>query len=96
MMLKILTTSASFSSFLKYEIIATWGLGLFSLLGKRRRGKKKSFFPRFHILIFDEFSPFHPNEAISSFGSVFDDSEHRISRNEEKKKQKCAPSPLMI
>jgi len=60
---------------------------------EKEKGEEKIFFPHFHILIFDEFSPFHPNEAISSFGSVFDDSEHRISRNEEKKKQKCAPSP---
>jgi len=95
MMLKILTTSASFSSFLKYEIIATWGLGLFSLLGKRRGERKKSFFPISHHLIFDEFSPFHPNEAISSFGSVFDDSEHGFRAMKKKNRNACLP-PLMI
>jgi len=91
-MLKILTTSASFSSFLKYEIIATWGLGLFSLLGKRRRGKERNlFFPISHNLIFDEFSPFHPNEAISSFGSVFDDSEHGFRAMKKKIEMRAFP-----
>jgi len=42
--------------------------------------------------IFDEFSPFHPNEAISSFGSVFDDSGHGF-RAMKKKKTEMRASP---
>jgi len=59
---------------------------------EKEKGEEKIFFPISHNLIFDEFSPFHPNEAISSFGSVFDDSEHGF-RAMKKKKQKCVPSP---
>jgi len=59
---------------------------------EKEKGKEKNLFSHFPNLIFDEFSPFHPNEAISSFGSVFDDSEHGF-RAMKKKKQKCVPSP---
>jgi len=53
---------------------------------------KRFFFLSLSHPIFDEFSPFHPNEAISSFGSVFDDSGHGF-RAMKKKTTEMRASP---
>jgi len=55
---------------------------------------KKFFFPSLSHPIFDEFSPFHPNEAISSFGSVFDDSGHGFRAMKKKTEMRACPDDL--
>jgi len=68
------------------------GGSVYSLCLGKGEGKEKNLFSHFPNLIFDEFSPFHPNEAISSFGSVFDDSGHGF-RAMKKKTTEMRASP---